>query len=120
MIYDKLEEVDFKFENSFFKFQSKNIQIKQFSSQTDFFSFNIKLCISTNFKLLISNMTIAFSSNSGLKYQNKAFFVPNSIGFGFHETLQLDKIEGADFKYDDSLFQIPVQNYPNEAILVTN
>ena len=50
-------------------------------------------------------MTIAFSSNSGLKYQNEAFWVPNVIRFVFHDTLQLDKFEGADFQYGNSFFK---------------
>ena len=84
-----------------------------------FFWFNTKLCILRSFKLLVWNMTIAFSSNSGLKYQNKAFWVPNVIRFVF-ATLQLDKFKGVDFKYGNSFFQIPVTYGSNERILVTN
>ena len=50
-------------------------------------------------------MTTAFSSNSGLKYENEAFWVPNVIHFIFHDTFQLDKFEGADFKYGNSFFK---------------
>ena len=40
------------------------------------------------------------------KYPNKAFLIPNLF---VHENLQLDKIEGADFKCGNSFFKIPVQ-----------
>ena len=58
-------------------------------------------------------MTILFS-NSRPK-------IPRSHIFGhkFRQNLQLNKFEGADFKYE---FQpkIPAQKYPNKAILVPN
>ena len=43
------------------------------------------------------------------KYPNKALLVPNLSNFIFHEILQVDKFEGADFKCDNSFFEIPVQ-----------
>ena len=36
----------------------------------------------------------------------------------FRQTLQLDKFEGADFKYDNSFFKILAQKYPHETFLV--
>ena len=38
----------------------------------------------------------------------------------FHDILQLDKFEGADFKYDNIFFQIPAQKYPNHTFLIPN
>ena len=38
-----------------------------------------------------------------------------------HETLHFNKFKGADFKYDNIFFQIPVQKHPNnKAFLVPN
>ena len=34
--------------------------------------------------------------------------------------MQLEKFQGADFKYDISIFKILDQKYPNEAFLVKN
>ena len=36
------------------------------------------------------------------------------------EILQIDKFEGADFKYDDTFFQIFAQKHQNKAFLVKN
>ena len=46
------------------------------------------------------------------KYTNKAFWVPNlSYTFFFsHEILQLDKFEGADFKYNNTFLKIVPEN----------
>ena len=41
--------------------------------------------------------------------------VPNLDGFVFLRNLQLDKFEGANFKYDNSFFQILARKYPNDA-----
>ena len=38
----------------------------------------------------------------------------------FHKILIFDKFEGADFKYDNSIFKILAQKYPNKAFLVKN
>ena len=51
------------------------------------------------------------------KYPSKAFLVPNLETF-FGEILQLDKFEGAEFKYED--FQILARKYPNKAFLVSS
>ena len=40
------------------------------------------------------------------KNPNKAFLVPNLGFFFFGKIFQLDKIEGADFKYDKSFFKL--------------
>ena len=34
--------------------------------------------------------------------------------------MQIDKFEGADFKYDNSVFKILAHNYQNRAFLVPN
>ena len=46
--------------------------------------------------------------------------VPNLGIFFFHKFLQLEKFEGADFKYDNSILKIISQKYPNKAFLVKN
>ena len=72
--------------------------------------------------MLISNTKLVFFNSSpkipkyrifGQKYSNKAFLV-------LHKILELDKFEGADFKYDNNFFQITAQKYPNKAFLVRN
>ena len=41
-----------------------------------------------------------------LKYQNKALFGPKFKCFSFfRKILHLDKLEGADFKYDNTVFK---------------
>ena len=37
-----------------------------------------------------------------------------------HEIFQLDKFKGIDFKYNNIIFQIPSENYPDQALLVPN
>ena len=62
------------------------------------------ICILANSKVLISNMAIVFS-------QTQLFF-------GLHETLHFDKLEGADFKYDNSFLKFQLKKYPNKTLLV--
>ena len=45
------------------------------------------------------------------KFPNKAFLVPNLGIFVFSQNLQLAKFDGADFKYDDTVFKILAQKY---------
>ena len=53
------------------------------------------------------------------KYPNTSFLLPSLGIFGvFCEIFQLDKYEGADFKYDSSFFQILARKYPNKSFLV--
>ena len=47
----------------------------------------------------------------GPKYKHFCFF---------HKILELDKFEGADFKYANSFFLILVKQYPNKIFLVPN
>ena len=83
-----------------------------------FYSFT-KFCNQSNSRVLISNMTILFS-NSIAKYTNQAFLVPNLKVFILYQTLQLNKFEGVDFKYDNAFFNIPAPKYPNKVFLVPN
>ena len=57
---DKFEGADFKYDNSFSKFQSKDTQIGQFWH----FHVFMKFTKSDKFEVLISNMTSSFSSSS--------------------------------------------------------
>ena len=61
---DKLEGADFKYDISFFKFQSKNTQKEPFWSKFKNFYFCTKLCILINSRVLISNMAIIFQTYS--------------------------------------------------------
>ena len=62
-------------------------------------------------------MTIVFPSQ---KYPNQTFLVSNLDIFVFLRNLPTDKFEGADFKYDNSFFQIPTQKHQNKASFVPN
>ena len=50
-------------------------------------------------------MTIAFSNSSLNTYKLGVFLIPNLRIFILHQTLQLDKFEGVDFKYDHYFFE---------------
>ena len=54
--------------------------------------------MTTVFKILAQN------------YTNKAFLVTNLGIFVFRKILQLDKFEGADFKYDNTFFKFQSKN----------
>ena len=84
------------------------------------FVFFAKFSNEANSRVLISNMTIVFFKVLAQKYQNKAFLVKNSEirhfwsqiqeFWLFREILQIDKFEGADFKYHNS-FKILAHKY---------
>ena len=60
--------------------------------------------------MLLSTMTMVFK-NLAQKYSNKAFLVPNlDILVFFCKNLQLDKFEGADFKYDKGFLKFWPKN----------
>ena len=69
--------------------------------------------------MLISNKRILFS-NSVPKHPNRAFLVPNLGILVFPQILQIDIFQGADLKYDNSIFNILPQKYRNMAYLVKN
>ena len=52
-------------------------------------------------------------------YPNGAFLVPN-LGIFFERILQLDILEGAHFKYNNSFFKIQDQKYPKMAFFIPN
>ena len=58
------------------------------------------------------------------KFQPKntqiSHFWSQILTFFFRKILLLGKSEGADLKYGNSFFKIPVQKYPNQAFLVSN
>ena len=63
------------------------------------FYFCTKLWNKTNYRTLISNMRIIFSNSiPKIQKSDKEILV-----FVLHETLQQDKFEGADFKYDNGI-----------------
>ena len=72
--FDKLEGADFKYDLSFFKFQSKNTQKGPFWSKFKNFYFCTKLCILMNSRVLISNMAMIFKLTAQ-NYTNKTFLV---------------------------------------------
>ena len=58
--------------------------------------------------------------NSGPRIPKSGIFGPKFRHFFFREILQIDKFEGADFKYHNSFSTILSQKYPNKAILFKN
>ena len=44
------------------------------------------------------------------KYPNQACLIPNLRIFILHQTLQLDKFDGVDFKYDNGSFELKPKN----------
>ena len=76
-----------------------------FGSKFKDFYFCTKLCYKTNSRTLISDMTIFQPKNT----QIRNFWSQLQAFLFFHEILQLDKFEGADFKCDNSCFEIPIQ-----------
>ena len=59
---------------------------------------NIPIC----FRILAQNTKMR---HFGRRYPNKAFLVQNLGIFVFCKILQLDRFEGADFKYDNSFLK---------------
>ena len=117
----KFESADFKYENNSFKivaenykvmgFLMKNTQITYFCAKFRHFCFCAKFYSQTNWRKLISNITIFFS-NSSPKYQIKNFqFQIQSLLF-LHKILQLDKFKSFDLKHDNS--------QPNKRFFVQN
>ena len=80
------------------------------------FYFCTKLCNKTNSRRLVSKMTIAFSNSSLNICKLGAFLVPDLRVFILHQTLQLHKFKGVDFKYDHDFFQFQ----PSKAFFVLN
>ena len=80
------------------------------------FYFCTKLCNKANSRRLVSNMTIAFSNSSLNICRLGVFLVPNLRIFILHQTLQLDKFEGVDFKYDHYFFEFQ----PSKEFFVLN
>ena len=69
------------------------------------FCFFAKLCNKANLRVMISIMTIFFSS-SRPKYPNKRYLVANLDILFLRKNLQLNNFESTSFKYDNSFFKI--------------
>ena len=92
---------DFKYDNSFSQFHSNNTQIKKILvSYLIFYSVTWNFSI-FNSKILISNMTIVYSSS----IQKQHFWSQSQSFFLLHGTLYFHSFEGADFKCDNSFFK---------------
>ena len=102
---DKFEHVHFKYDNSFFKFQSE----RHFLSQIQAFCFFAKFCNQTSLTVL-SNITIVFLKFQPKSTQMRHFWSQIQAFLFFCKIQQLDKFEGADFKYDNSFLKFWVKN----------
>ena len=96
----------------FLNFQPENTQMRDFLfANLGIFCFFAKFCNQTNLRVLISKMTIIFFIILACGYPNEAFSVANlGIFTFFHESLQLDKSKGADFKYDNMVLKFHLKN----------
>ena len=79
---DKLEGADFKYDNIFFKFQPKNIQIRHlWSTIQGIYVVFMKFCNQTNSRVLISNVAIVFlkfqSNQTNSRISNMAIVLSN-------------------------------------------
>ena len=70
---DKLESADFKYDISFFKFQSKNTQKRPFWSKFKNFYFCTKFYVLINLRALISNILINFHTYSTKLHKSDIF-----------------------------------------------
>ena len=84
------------------------------------FCFFVNFRKQTKLRVLISNMTIVFLKFLPKNTQGRHFLSQIQAFSLFQDILQLDKFEGADFKFDNIFFQIPAQKYPNHTFLVQN
>ena len=87
---DMFEGADFKYHNSFFKFQLKDTQIRYFWSELSGFLFCTKLCNQENLRALISNMAMTLS-NSSPKIHKWSIFCPKCKYFLFCMKLRILK-----------------------------
>ena len=62
--FNKFEGTGLKYNNNFFKFQSKITQKRHFGSKFQDFHSCMKLCVLTTSRVLISNMVIVFLTYS--------------------------------------------------------
>ena len=76
-----------------------------FGPQFKDFYFFIKLCDKANSRTLISNMTISFSNCSPKNTQIWHFWYPTEKLLLLRKTVQVDKFEGANFKYHNLFFK---------------
>ena len=106
---DKFEGGDLKFDNSFLKFLPKNTQIRRFFLKLRHFCFFKKFCNLTNLTVLFQ-IWQRFFKILAQKYPNNPFLVPNlRLLFFFWKILQIDKFQGVDFKYDNSLWKFSLE-----------
>ena len=82
--------------------------------------FDMKLCILTNSKMLISNMTVVFFKFWRKSTIIKHFWSQTQNYFCFTLNFTYWQIRGCWFKIWQKFYQIPVQKYPNREILVPN
>ena len=88
---DKFEQADFKYDNSIFKFQHKNMQIRHFWSQIQAFLLFHEILQLDKFGVLISNMTILFSNSSpNTEVRHFWFQIQAFSGVFFHQILFYD------------------------------
>ena len=90
------------------------MKLRHFLSQIQSPFFSTKFCYQTKLRVLISIMTQLFKILAE-KYPDKAFWCQIQTFLFFRTILQLDKFEGADFKYD-IIFSISRQNIPKSGI----
>ena len=108
---DKLEGADFKYDTSFFKFQSKNTQKGPFWSKFKNFYFCTKLCILINSKLMISNMAIIFQIYSAKLHKQDIFGSRFENCFFLHKILLNYIFENVTIVLQNSRLQITQKHF---------
>ena len=103
---DTFQGAGFKYD-IIFKFQPKNTRTRISGPKFKDFYFCTKPFYKMNSKTLISNMTIFLFKFQPKNTQIRHFWSQVYAFLFFHEILQLDKFEVADFKCGNSLFKIP-------------
>ena len=128
---DKFKCADFKYGNILFKFHCKNtktfwsfspkiLQTGIFGHKFEQFCFFVKFCKYTNLRVLISNMTVVFK-----KFYNKSIQIIHFLSqirslLFLCKILELDKFQGADFKYDNIVLNVKAEDTAKKRILIPN
>ena len=101
----KFQGADFKYNNSLLKFLEKHTQVRNFWLKIKTFSFS---------KVLFPNMRIFFFEIPAKKSHIRNFcskIEKFSFSLNF---LKIGKFDGADFKHDNSFFQILASTCPDK------
>ena len=103
VIFYKLKCADFKYDNTYLKFQPKNTKIKHICSQIQAFLFFHKI-------VQLDKIEGTDFKYDKIKFQPKNIQVNHiviqiKVFLFLHEIMQLDEFKSTDFNYDNSIFK---------------